>query len=260
MNEIIFNGPANVQTDYYSGINVTLWCRGTWIDDVDNIMYVETSEDRPLFGYHSKYYSGMATGRQIVQGTFSVGFIAPDYLQKIILVTEPEPQVRQDIKETGKAFLFLSLEDRLAGDSAWQVANVDVDRHYKTLQGLATDSQYHELAKSRFNEAVRRRSQARSRILYDMAITLADTRSDVIMLLEDDPQETQLIQPIDMSPFDIRIHYGDPVDMRASGIQMHREQSRRIVGVKITRTEHRVNTSGEALVDVHSFFGQRITY
>jgi len=252
MNDIVFNGPAYVQTDYYSGINVTFWCRGTWIDDVDNIMYVETSEDRPLFGYHSKYYSGMATGRQIVQGTFSVGFIAPDYLQKIILVTEPDPQERHDIN--------LSLEDRLAGDSAWQLANVAVDQHYKTLQRFAADDQGYDQAKGSFNKAVRRRSQARSRILYDMAITLAGARSDVIMLSEDDPQEAQLIQPIDIPPFDIRIHYGDPVDMRASGIQTHREQSRRIVGVKITRTEHRVDTSGEALVDVHSFFAQRIIY
>jgi len=252
MNEIAFNNPSYIYTDYYSGVNVTLWCRGTWIDDVDSIVYVETSEAKPLFGYHSKHYAAVASGRHIVQGTFSVGYIANDYLQKIVLATPPDVKERRDI-----AF---SLDERLAGDTQWHVANAETEQRYKELKSIRYEDPDYDYLKSQFNEAVRRRSLARSRVLYDIASQIGRSQNDVIMLNKVDPKESTVYQPIDLPLFDIRIHYADPVDMRASGLQKHREQSRRIVGVKIIRTEHRIDTSGEAIKDVHSFFAQRIDY
>ena len=69
---------------YFSQIDANVWFGDKLVTDIQNISYGLQQHDMPLFGYNSYIYDELAIGNRLVQGTFTINFTAPLYIETII--------------------------------------------------------------------------------------------------------------------------------------------------------------------------------
>jgi len=75
---------VEINGEYFSGSQVSLYIGDIWVDDIDRIDYTESANKTPIYGYGSEYYDFLAKGTHIVQGSFDINFREPNYLWLII--------------------------------------------------------------------------------------------------------------------------------------------------------------------------------
>lgn len=72
------------KTDYYTGVNVAIFCNGVWVDEAVSIDFTEQTEVLPLFGYSSYVYDELVIGRRMVSGSIVVNFTKSEYINAIL--------------------------------------------------------------------------------------------------------------------------------------------------------------------------------
>jgi len=83
---------------YYSSIDAAILFNGEVVDEIVQIQWMINEQTMPLFGYNSYVWDGIAKGTRIIQGTFAINFVVPDYLNMIL-----EKSIKNgSFKNTGK--------------------------------------------------------------------------------------------------------------------------------------------------------------
>jgi hypothetical protein len=69
---------------YYSSIDAAILFNGEIVDEIVQIQWAISEQTMPLFGYNSYVWDEIAKGSRIIQGTFAINFVVPDYLNMIL--------------------------------------------------------------------------------------------------------------------------------------------------------------------------------
>lgn len=68
--------------EYFSGADINIYLQDVFIDEVASLEFRLLQEVRPIFGYASYTYDAIAVGQRFIQGTFSINFREPYYLER----------------------------------------------------------------------------------------------------------------------------------------------------------------------------------
>jgi len=66
--------------DYYSGSQCFLYIGDIWVDEITSLQYNCEQHKVPLYGYASQLFEGVAAGRVLVSGSFTINFKEAGYL------------------------------------------------------------------------------------------------------------------------------------------------------------------------------------
>lgn len=69
---------------YFSSTDAKLYFGDTEIEEIVTIQWQLSEPKMPLYGYNSHTFDEIAVGARIVQGTFIINYLVPNYLIKII--------------------------------------------------------------------------------------------------------------------------------------------------------------------------------
>ena len=69
---------------YYSSTDAVVSFKGVKLEEVCTIQWTVNEPKQPLFGYNSYTFDEVATGARIIQGSFVINFIIPNYLNLIL--------------------------------------------------------------------------------------------------------------------------------------------------------------------------------
>lgn len=75
---------------YYSVIDAEIYFGNNFVEDVVAINWNINQNTQPLFGYNSYIYDEVARGARIIEGAFSINFISPNYLFKLLEAAQEE--------------------------------------------------------------------------------------------------------------------------------------------------------------------------
>lgn len=75
---------------YYSVIDAEIYFGNHFVEDINTINWTINQNVRPLFGYNSYTLDEVARGSRIVQGSFAINFISPNYLFDLLEVAQGE--------------------------------------------------------------------------------------------------------------------------------------------------------------------------
>lgn len=75
---------------YYSTIDAEIYFGNNYVEDVVALDWTVNQNTTPLFGYNSYTYDEVARGARIIEGTFGINFISPNYLFKILEAAQEE--------------------------------------------------------------------------------------------------------------------------------------------------------------------------
>jgi hypothetical protein len=76
-----------------------VWFGDKLVTDIQNINYGLSQHDMPLFGYNSYIYDELAIGNRLVQGTFTINFTEPLYIDNMIKKYQKATLVAEDKTE-----------------------------------------------------------------------------------------------------------------------------------------------------------------
>jgi len=79
--------------EHYTGVQASIWVRDIWIDEIFGIAFTATSNVIPLWGYASRFYNAVATGKTLIQGSFEINFVDEGYLYYILHKANAEKTV-----------------------------------------------------------------------------------------------------------------------------------------------------------------------
>lgn len=68
---------------YYSNIDAEIYINGKWVEDIATIQWHWQQQTVPLFGYNSYVWDDVAQGVRYIQGSFSVNFTKPNYINSV---------------------------------------------------------------------------------------------------------------------------------------------------------------------------------
>ena len=77
---------------YYSAIDAEIYFGNEYVEEVCDIAWQVNQQTAPLYGYNSYTLDEFAQGSRIIQGSFSIRFISPNYLYEILKAAE-EPSI-----------------------------------------------------------------------------------------------------------------------------------------------------------------------
>ena len=69
---------------YYSSIDAEIYFGNEYVEEVCDIDYHVQQQMQPIYGFNSYTYDYVAVGTRIIQGTFAIRFISPNYLFDIL--------------------------------------------------------------------------------------------------------------------------------------------------------------------------------
>ncbi|MEW6770009.1 MAG: hypothetical protein AB1330_01265 [Bacillota bacterium] len=68
--------------EYFSGADVNIYFQNIFIDEAVSLQFVLHQEIRPIYGYSSYVYDALVVGRRIVQGSFTINYREPYYIER----------------------------------------------------------------------------------------------------------------------------------------------------------------------------------
>ena len=86
---------------YYSSTDAIISFKGVELEEVVAIQWQINEPKQPLYGYNSWTFDEVAVGARIVQGTFIINFIIPDYLNRILTGAEGTDDTKIIYKNDG---------------------------------------------------------------------------------------------------------------------------------------------------------------
>jgi len=75
---------VNVNEQYYSGNQATLFIGDVWVDDIISIDYTLQHSRMPQYGYGSQHFDFLPKGSILITGSFTINFREPNYLWIIL--------------------------------------------------------------------------------------------------------------------------------------------------------------------------------
>ena len=86
------------QKRYYSSTDVRIATGdGEFLTEIVTISWTLQEKKMPLFGYNSYTFDEMAIGSRMIQGTFVINFVVPDYLHQVITKNETDASSNSNI-------------------------------------------------------------------------------------------------------------------------------------------------------------------
>lgn len=70
--------------EYFSGSQASIFIGDLWVDDISDWQYQIDCSSAPIYGYGDQFYSHIAGGKVLVQGSFVINFREPNYLWAIL--------------------------------------------------------------------------------------------------------------------------------------------------------------------------------
>jgi hypothetical protein len=222
--------------EYFSGANTILTFAGQPSLEVGAIQFNLIDSAIPIYGYNSRLFDAVAPGQVLIQGSFVINFVHPDYLWYAVKQgrkTQGKPITEFELASSGPAF---GIENGVS---------TDVDGTYGRAFSPTTGA--------KFNPIARNAAEVIQQIDVNDPVQLSRVRG----LLESDiwgrktPQQLG-ITPSDskdvgrLGPFDIKIHYAQHYEVLiSSAFVVGRGQS-------IEINEH-------VIVEEYSFFARTLT-
>ncbi len=87
-----------MNTEYFSGSQASIFIGDLWVDDISDWQYQIDCSSAPIYGYGDQFYSHVAGGKVLVQGSFVVNFREPNYLWAILARNDFRKK-RADLKQ-----------------------------------------------------------------------------------------------------------------------------------------------------------------
>ena len=73
--------------EYFSGANVVVEIKGVPALECAGLSYEVSESKRPVYGYSSRFFDGVARGQVLVQGTILLNYVHEDYFQQVLKTT-----------------------------------------------------------------------------------------------------------------------------------------------------------------------------
>lgn len=70
--------------EYFTGADVAVYFGDTWVDEITGMQFTLQENVRPIFGYASRTWDGVARGSRVVQGQIRIAFKEAGYLYTIM--------------------------------------------------------------------------------------------------------------------------------------------------------------------------------
>ena len=83
--------------EYFSGADVSIYLGDQFLDEVNSIQFTMIQNVRPIYGHSSYTWDDIAVGQRLVQGSFTINFKEPFYLERKVARAYglPEPESRE---------------------------------------------------------------------------------------------------------------------------------------------------------------------
>lgn len=75
---------AEINEQYYSGNQASLFIGDVWVDDITSIDYTLQHTRMPQYGYGSQHFDFVPKGSIIITGSFTINFREPNYLWLVL--------------------------------------------------------------------------------------------------------------------------------------------------------------------------------
>lgn len=75
---------SKYSANYYSGANTSIMIGNQVLTQAFGISWQVSQNKRPIYGYNSQYFDGIADGQVIVMGQLFVNFVHPGYLSELL--------------------------------------------------------------------------------------------------------------------------------------------------------------------------------
>ena len=70
--------------DYFSSSQAHIFIGNTWVEEVTGLTWRVTQTKKPVYGYASQLFDAVSAGTVLVEGAFSINYIASGYLFMIL--------------------------------------------------------------------------------------------------------------------------------------------------------------------------------
>ena len=97
---------------YYSSAEAKLFFGGEELEEIVTINWTMQEPKMPLYGYNSFTFDEVAVGSRIIQGTFIINYLVPNYLAKIVRTNAATTSTATDSENTEQLQQQQSDEDK----------------------------------------------------------------------------------------------------------------------------------------------------
>jgi hypothetical protein len=214
---------VNMNTEYFSGSQASIFIGDIWVDEITDFQYSVGANATPIYGYGNTFFSHVAQGRVLVQGSFTINFKEPNYLFAIL--------------ERYKKYLVFPEIEKRKDRSSYREGDLEEQEEspYAEASSLA---ELNYLDKRTALDAFFNKGEVTteaSKFLKNRTLSTLDPR---------------LVNDFAVPLFDIKIGYGTTFDEDTIGQQ--------IVGVKLVGRGKTIMANGEAIKESYSFFAQNL--
>lgn len=221
-------------SSWFAGVQAKLYIGDIFLDEIVAVDYKNSTQKVPIYGYASKLYDTIASGRSLVMGTFAINF---KYNGWLTLILKHLQEQSVDIS-------------KLEEEAIENWASHRIDRIRTAEQNKDTIAQ--------------------TSFAFDLIGEISSTPSDAGEIFkqkvealrkqiwgDNTPKE---FNPSEFAPFDISIHYGTPIPTSGLGGRPvdSNYTAKRIVGVSITSDGQAINLSGDNIIEVYEFIARTV--
>ena len=96
---------------YFSGCDTRLYIgEHEAVEEITGIQYMVTENVLPVYGYASFTYDAVARGNRLINGSFRINYVSPNYLIEKIRAVNP-PRTPEDPLPSPEVFFGLTLDE-----------------------------------------------------------------------------------------------------------------------------------------------------
>lgn len=215
--------------DYYSGANIGIWFRDLLVTDIVGIEFSLLQTKKPVWGYASQLYDGVAGGVVQVSGVLYMNFTRSQFLPALIERTVVSTSQNDTLEIANSTLTEADVLARTGVKGGFT--------HYVTRQNI-------ELLKQRYWE----NSGEPGFDANISSIPISVNRPDW-----------------HMTPFEVRINYGDPLAIISNGsptsidLGGQNRTLRKLKGVHITGFGQSIQINGEPVIESYPFLAREVT-
>lgn len=211
-----------INQEYFSGSQASIFIGDLWVDEITDIQFSVGANSTPIYGYGDTFFSHVAQGRVIVQGSFTINFKEPNYLFAVL--------------ERYNKFLSFGASKGLAFDSSYrdkELINKNGKENYVIPKAISLYEDKRKSLEDFFKGADS--AQTKEKLLKNRTLLTSDPR---------------LVNDFAVGTFDIKIGYGTTFDENTIGEQL--------IGVKLTGRGKTITANGEPIKESYSFFARNL--
>lgn len=272
--------------EYFSGAQGAVYVGDTWIDEITSFAYSRQHTKTPLYGYSSLHWDGIADGRVMVQGSFTINFKESGYLFLALDRYQALMNGRSVMQELhkgqiswrdagttpGTPFLDLgNLNEQINRQNIEQIIDAEMNTFERnkiysslaasmTIDGRDQEEAYSQIgaslggygSSSRFLATRDAYDAKGNRKILGQAENVWEAFEDVVWAGERENFEhlTRSADDQRLNPFDIFLTYGDFVDNRDN------HTIKRLTDVHVVGEAQQMIISGEPIQERYDFIAR----